>query len=56
MFYESVGERGRGVFSQNNMYILTVDEKQHTFIEGMFTFCYNAWYIYQQSVKYNFIW
>lgn len=26
--------------SQNNMYILTVDEKQHTFIEGMLTLCY----------------
>lgn len=40
MFYEFFGEKRGGEGSQNNMYILTVDEKQHTFIEGMFTLCY----------------
>ena len=62
MFYETVGEKGRGVFSQNNMYILTVDEKQHTFIEGMFTFWYtrdisisNQWNIilYDKDVRFT---
>lgn len=39
-FMNFLVKKGGGEGSQNNMYILTVDEKQHTFIEGMFTLCY----------------